>query len=292
MTAELPPAPAGSSDVMKGEPVLETRPASPPPGAPTALGRRFTAGGVVGRTLEVWWRHLIPFTVMSLAVYAPAVVAPVLAWSWLVPGAPGGGADGILRAGALATGAVVVMLALAVVQAGAVMFGTARSLAGEQARFGEMLAIGVRRGLPVIAAVLLVWLAVLGATLLLVVPGIVVMVATSVAVPAAVVERRGPLDAFRRSLALTRGARWPLFAAGLALVVIVALLSTLAQAAAGLLMGALAADTSAVPAVLILSQLGNALFSVIPTVGISVAYHDLRVAKEGVDTGALARVFE
>ncbi len=264
----------------------------PPPGVPTALGRRFTAGGVVGRTLEVWWRRLIPFTVMSLAVYAPAAAAPVLAWRWLAPGAQGGGTDGMIRAGVLVAGAVVLMLALAVVQAGAVTFGTVRALAGEQARFGEMLAIGVRRGLPVIAAGLLVWLAILGATLLLVVPGIVVMVATSVAVPAAVVERRGPLEAFRRSLALTRGARWPLFASGLALLVVVMLLSTLAQAAAGLLMGALAADPGAVPAVLVLSQLGNALFSVIPTVGIAVAYHDLRVAKEGVDTGALARVFE
>jgi hypothetical protein len=152
--------------------------------------------------------------------------------------------------------------------------------------------VGVRRGLPVVAAGFLVWLAVLGGTLLLVVPGIVVMVATSVAVPAAVVERRGAVAAFRRSLELTRGSRWPLFAAGLALVVVVVLLSSLAQVAAGLLVGLVAPGERAVAVALVLSQLANALFSAIPTVGIAVAYHDLRVAKEGVDAEALARVFE
>jgi hypothetical protein len=273
------------------EPVLGTRLVSPLPDAPAALGRRFTAGAVVERTLEVWWRHLLPFTVTSLAVYAPAVAASVLSWRWVQPGAEGGVGAGMVRVGAVAAVAVVAMLALAVVQAGAVTFGTVRYLAGEPAGLGEMLSVGARRGLRVVAAGLLVWVAVLAAALLLVLPGLVVMVATSVAVPSAVVERRGALAAFRRSLALTRGSRWPLFAAGLALVVVVSLLSMLAQLAAGSV-AALVPGERAFTAALVLYQVANALFAAIPTVGIAVAYHDLRVAKEGVETEALARVFE
>ena len=48
----------------------------------------------------------------------------------------------------------------------------------------------------------------------------------------------------------------------------------------------------AMAALLLSSQLGNALLSPLPLVALSVAYHDLRVEKEGLDTATLARVFE
>jgi hypothetical protein len=282
---------------MTDGPVLETRLAPPTPAAsPAPLERRFTVGGVVGRTVEVWWRHLLPFTLMSGVVYAPFAAAFALAGAVLAEGAPGGalppGGGGLARIGAAFAAASVATIALAVVQAGAVTVGTVRHLNGERARLGEMLSVGLRRGLPVVAAGFVVWLAVLAGTLLLVIPGVVVMVATSVAVPAAVVERKGAVGAFRRSLALTRGYRWPLFAAGFVLVVVVSVLSAIGQAVASVLASLVLPAEHALAASLVLSQLGNALFSAIPTVGISVAYHDLRVAKEGVDTDALARVFE
>lgn len=271
-------------------PVLETRLAAGPGPAAAPPARPFGAGGVVARTLEVWRRHLLAFTLLSLAVYAPLAAALVLSWQVFRRAAPGG--PGAVAVAVATGGAALASLALAVVQAGAVTYGAVRYLAGGRARLPEMLSTGVRRGLPVVATGFLVWLAVAGATLLLVVPGIVVMVATCAAVPAAVVERRGAVDAFRRSLALTRGSRWPLFAAGLALLAVVLVLSTLAQVAAGLAAGALFSPQRAGVAALVLTQVANALFSAIPTTGIAVAYHDLRVAKEGVDTEALARVFE
>ncbi len=43
---------------------------------------------------------------------------------------------------------------------------------------------------------------------------------------------------------------------------------------------------------IVASQLGSAVFSVLPAVAVAVCYHDLRRAKEGVDTAELARVFE
>jgi hypothetical protein len=269
-------------------PVLETR-LVPQPAAAAPAARAFSAGGVVGRTLEVWWRHLLAFTILSFAVYAPLLAALVAAWVVFRRAGPGG--PGMVGVGVAFAAATLLSLALAAMQAGAVTYGTVRHLGGGRARLPEMLSVGVRRGLPVVSTGFLVWLAVAGGTLLLVVPGVVLLVATCAAVPAAVVERRRAVDAFRRSLALTRGSRWPLFAAGLALVAVVAVLSTLAQVAA-IAAGALLSPARAAVVTLVVTQLANAVFASIPTVGIAVAYHDLRVAKEGVDTEALAKVFE
>jgi hypothetical protein len=274
--------------VSPPEQILETRLASPPPAA-LPLERRFTVGGVVSRTMRAWWRHAPAFTVMSIVVYAPTVAALVALF-----GTFGGRADEgfVTRGVAAVTGASLASLALGFVQLGAVTYGTVRTLAGERARLGAMLAAGFRRGLPVAATGLLVWLATLGGLLLLVVPGVMIMVATSVALPAAVVERPGVVGAFRRSLELTRGHRWPLLAAGAAIMAILWVLAALTQVAATVAVAALLPREQAMGAYVFASQLGNVLFSALPFVGMAAAYHDLRVAKEGVDTAALARVFE
>jgi hypothetical protein len=127
--------------------------------------------------------------------------------------------------------------------------------------------------------------------LLLLVPGLVFMVAACVAVPAAVVERPGVVGAIQRSFDLTRGSRWPLFAAGGVVLVVLWALSLVTQVAFGLAAFAIPGGQG-VAFRMIGTQLGNALFSVIPAVAIAVSYHDLRLAKEGVDTAELAKVFE
>ncbi|MDH7970978.1 hypothetical protein QH494_02190 [Sphingomonas sp. AR_OL41] len=56
------------------------------------------------------------------------------------------------------------------------------------------------------------------ATLLLIVPGLMLMTAWAMALPAVSVEPLGPIEALRRSEALTRGARWPVFGVILVLI--------------------------------------------------------------------------
>lgn len=278
--------------VDPGRQVLETRLVAPAPSAP-AGGPRFTVGGVLSRTLRVWWAHVWSFGAMSLVVYAPMLVGFALVWAAfqgaLAPRAPGPGE--LARGMALAFAGGAASLALAVVQMGAVTYGTVRWLHGERAAFGRMVAVGLRRGLPVVGTGFLVWLLTFAGLLLVFVPGIVFLVAACVAVPAAVVERPGVLGALRRSFELTRGSRWALFAAGLVLLVVLWVLSALLQVAATLVVPALP-PAWAVGAMLVASQVGNVLFSVLPVVAIAVCYHDLRQAKEGVDTAELARVFE
>ncbi|HEY6003934.1 MAG TPA: hypothetical protein VIV57_13740 [Anaeromyxobacter sp.] len=271
------------------EPILETQLVASPPHE-VQLGYRFTVGGIIGKTFTVWWKHVLAFTVLSAVVYSPITVSFGLFYGSLLsprPPAP----DEIVK---YAIGFLVVMgltILLAVIQAGAVTYGTVRHLSDERPRLGDMLRAGFRRGLPVVGVGVALWVGTVVGLLVLVVPGVMFMVASSVAIPAAVVEKPGILGAFRRSFTLTRGRRWPLFAAWLAVVVIVWVLAAVIQVGATLLSVLLPPQARAVGAIMG-SQLGNVFFSALPLIGIAVAYHELRAEKEGVDTAALAKVFE
>lgn len=276
---------------MTNEPILETYLVAPP-AHEVRLGHRFTVGGVISKTVSVWWKHVLAFTALSVVVYSPFAVTFGLVYAWM-PWAGGVPRQEELPKLAIAmVGVGLLTLVLTVIQAGAVTYGTVRHLSGERARFADMLGAGFRRGLPVVGVGLLLWLGTVLGTLLLVVPGMLFMVATCVAVPAAVVEKPGVFGAIRRSFALTRGRRWPLFAAGFALLVMMWVLAAVVQVGATVAFAALLPPQKAAAGVLVASQLGNVLFSAIPLIGISVAYHELRAEKEGVDTAALARVFE
>ena len=283
----MPDAPVDPSP-----PVLDTELVAPTVLAP-ALGPSFTVGGVLSRTLRVWWAHVGPFAAMSLVVYAPLIAGFGLVFGWVMTSAQGRAPE----PGEIATGMGLVLaagagsLVLWVVEVGAVTYGTVRWLNGERAPFGRMVGVGFRRGLPVVGTGFLVWLVTIAGFFLLLVPGVLLLVAACVAVPAAVVERPGLVGAIRRSFDLTRGSRWALFAAGLVIGVLQAVLSAVVQAAF-LLFAALIPPAWAFGATMVASQVGNALFSVLPIVAIAVCYHDLRLAKEGADTAELARVFE
>ncbi len=284
-----------------GPPILETQLVAPTVLAPDAragfgapaAGRRFSVGAVLSRTLRVWWAHALAFSGMSLVVYAPMLVVFTGFWLTFQRAALGRAPEPaelvrqvvILLAGMLAT------MVLSVVQMGAVTYGTVRWLNGERTPFGRMLGVGLRRGLPVVGTGLAVWVVVMAGMLLLFVPGMMFLVASCVAVPAAVVERPGIAGALRRSFELTRGSRWPLFAAGFVIVVVMWLLSAGVQLGA-LLLAAVLPPAHALAVTAVSSQVGSALFSVLPVVAVAVCYHDLRLAKEGVDTAELARVFE
>jgi hypothetical protein len=279
------------------DPVLQTRLVAPPLPAPASLEQRFTVGGVVSKTMSVWWKHLGAFTLMSFVTYVPISLGfAVLLWqSFMLSGRRSADAAELrlfASIGIALLGGSLLTMVLTAIQTGAITYATVRHLQGARARLGEMLGVAFRRALPVVAVSFLLGLGFFGGTLLLLVPGIMFLVASSVAMPAAVVERPGIFASFSRSYALTRGNRWSLFAAGFVILVIMWVFSLIIQLTATIgVTLALGPERGPIAAVAV-SQLGNAFFSAIPLVAISVAYHDLRVAKEGVDTASLAAVFE
>jgi hypothetical protein len=276
----------------RSEPVLETQLVAPTVLAPAAAPA-FTVGGVLSRTMKVWGAHFWSFAAMSLVVYAPMIAGFGTFFAWVMGASEGRAPEPaeLATGGAAVAAGSAVTIVLSVVQMGAVTYGTVRHLHGERAPFGRMVAVGFRRGLPVVGTGFVVWLGTVAGIVLLFVPGILFLVASCVAVPAAVVERPGVFGSIGRSFALTRGSRWPLFAAGLVIVVVVWILSSVLQIGS-LLLGAVVPPPYLLVVSLVASQVGNALFSVVPVVAIAVCYHDLRLQKEGVDTADLARVFE
>ena len=140
-----------------------------------------------------------------------------------------------------------------------------------------------RRFLPVIGVAFLSTLLAGLASLLLIIPGLILFTAWYVAIPACVVERLGPWTSLQRSAALTKGNRWKVARLIIVLTVITGIgggLVVAVTAEAGMTIGLIAN--------LIWSALVGAFSAILGV----VIYHDLRVAKEGVDTDQIAAVFD
>ena len=120
--------------------------------------------------------------------------------------------------------------------------------------------------------------------LLLVVPGLIFLTMWFVTTPACVVERLGVFDSMARSSALTRGHRWQIFG----MMALIAIAEGIAGAGVKAVLGLAGNAGLVIAGTLIWSSVTSA-FSAIFAV---VTYHDLRVAKEGIDTQRIAAVFD
>jgi hypothetical protein len=288
---------------MPGEPMpqpveepLSTTAVPPSPWSTPAVRRpqaAFTAGGVIAKTFRVWWKRFLPFTLLSVAA-----TAPMAAWVLDLQRGVGAGnpADPFAAFRAMWTGRAVVLwlasMILHVVALGAMTHGTFEHLRGGRPRLAALVSLGTRRALPVAGTLVAAWLAIAGGMLLLVVPGAMIACAWVASVPAVVVERLGPKAAFSRSSALSRGSRWAVFGAFAALFAIVWALAAVVQGVATVVAFSAVSQAQAPLWTAAISQLGGAMFSSIPAIGAAVAYHDLRAAREGLDTDQLASVFE
>jgi uncharacterized membrane protein len=105
-----------------------------------------------------------------------------------------------------------------------------------------------------------------------------------VAVAACVVERRGPFAAMGRSNQLTKGHRWKIFG----LLILLILVSVLAA----LLIGLILTPLGSTILTFIVNVVWSAIWGAYYATAVAVSYHDLRVAKEGVDIEQIASVFD
>lgn len=244
---------------------------------------RFGVGRVLGQTFPIWLRNFVPFTILTVLVYAPRLLYLFaarrnrlrdtdLAWDFLVD-------------------QVLMMLVTA-----ALIYGVLERLRDRGASIGACLGAGFSRFLPVLGVTVCVYLLALLAALpsvllaaLLRFPPLsilsaVIMVAILarywMAVPVAVVERPGVVASLRRSAELTRGS-------GVAIFAILVLFYALWYAAFLILVFNAGTFRTFEIGSLILGMARGMLLAV----ACAVAYHDLRVAKEGIGTDDLVRVF-
>jgi uncharacterized membrane protein len=176
---------------------------------------------------------------------------------------------------------------------GALIYGTINDLNGRRFSVTDGLTIGLHNFLPLLAVGFLYVLAVALGCLLLVVPGIMVAVAWSVAVPVLIAERAGVFETFGRSAELTRGNRWRIFALMLLYVAVFIVVSVVVEVIGGIASftaSAILGETTVQHVVV--NAISNVVSALIGATGAAVLYVELRRVREGVGHEELASIFD
>ncbi len=263
----------------------------------TAVPRRFEIGRVISGTFSVIGRNFGPFALLALILGGLPNLLVSLAQISFISDQQTFSPQAMIG---FFLGLVVMLVAAFVLQA-AIVHATVADLNGRRVVVGESLKVGLRNWLPLFGLAILMGLGLMIGFVLLIVPGIILAVMWSVAVPAKVVEKIGVMEAFQRSRDLTRGRRWAIFGLIVIYVIAVWIVEAAIMAAfmpfvlsKGLQPGAAAAGFShSINIVtLVASPLIATLSTLVSTAGGATLYSELRGTREGVGPEALASVFD
>lgn len=247
-------------------------PIQPTPVAQYAEGE-FQVGQILNRTFAVLSRNLLPFCVVTAIAYLPNLL--------LLEGQDANENPG--RVAVMVLAGAVLSLVLSALSQAIVLFGAFEDMRGRPVDVIASLKVGLARFFPVVGVALLVGLLTALAAILLVFPAFIVMSMLFVAMPVCIVERLGPVKSLGRSSALTKGHRWKVFGLWLVIMLITAVGSGM--------LGGISVATGPIVGGL-LKLIWGALAGAFNAIMVVVAYHDLRVVKEGVDTDRIASVFD
>jgi Membrane domain of glycerophosphoryl diester phosphodiesterase len=247
--------------------------------AAMATGREFRVGAIFTRAWQVYAANFVVFSLIAIVISLPNLLS----------------GEGETYTGVLRNVAVFIFwMIVNTVGLAVILYAAFQAMRGRPIQIGEAIRRGLSRFWAIVGLAILQWLGIFIGFLLFIVPGIMLFIRWSAALPACVVEGLGPLASMKRSAELTKGHRWKIFGVyavlwllGMILVaIIVAVIFALigAVTAAGLSRGF---GVGAVIS-LVLSAILTAYINIIQV----MVYHDLRVAKEGVDTEQIAAVFD
>jgi len=238
-------------------------------------------GSVLGRTFSVWARNLVPFLLVGLVVVSPVLLGFLLLGLSPSPNA--------LWARLLDLVSNVLTLALT----GGVTYGVFQALHERPSDVGDILRKGVNRMGAVWATAIFMGIAVALGICALIIPGLVLMTRWWVAVPVAVIESLGASAALKRSSELTEGNRWRVFALVLTMGVIVFVATLVLAGLLGAATAGLQSSTRQIhPWTQLLLEVLTVPLNALAAVAPAIAYHDLRIGKEGADMEELLRVFD
>jgi hypothetical protein len=252
-------------------------------------------GRVISGTFQVLGRNALVF--LALALLLSGIPAGIMGYLQAanMGGLQGGNiafSPGVVESFALTW---LVSIVTAAILQGALIYGTVQDMNGQRPNVGECLATGLRAFLPLIGVSILFALAVILGFVFLIVPGLMVICAWCVAVPALVAERTGVFGAFSRSAALTKGHRWRIFALLIVAWVIALVISMVIGAVAtGASFASSGLDPAALarsPVRIIGAAVANTLSAAIGSTGVAVLYVELRRARDGLGPQWLAEIF-
>ena len=257
---------------------------------------RFDIGDVIKAGLSTYWKNLPNAIVLAAIGVTPLIVFLAFAFAWVLGDDTGAGS--VFWSG-FAAYAFVLCFYLFWIEAG-MTFVVVRTLRSGPPGLGETLAFTVR-ALPRVSVVgLLCLVFVTLGTLVLIVPGILLWLALWVRVPVAAVERIGVWQCVKRTHELTKGAKGRIFGIDLLIYGASYLVSVLAGAASmaiGWAFGwsleeALLSETNLAVFGVVVIAFSAAVYWSVRAAVVAVSYHDLRVIKDGADTGQIAKVFD
>ena len=240
----------------------------------------FRIGRILNRTTSVLSRNFPMFFAVSAVAQLPTLLVSRLSFS---PETVTSGWQ-LTQVFALTGASVVLTIVLSVISQAVLLYGAFQDMRGRPVSLIESLQVGRRRFFPIIGLAVAMTVLLLLAGILFIIPAMVLYTMWFVATPACVVEQLGPSNSMRRSTQLTKGHGWKVF--GLWLLLFLA--------------GSVADQTITAALTAIggrplgfLGQLAWAgIWGAFYAVAVVVTYHDLRVAREGIDIHQIAGVFE
>jgi hypothetical protein len=282
------PAPAGQNPLL------------PQPPAPGLRLRPLSFGELLDEIFRVYRRHFWLFVSIALLLALPSLVLQIVSGqadqvgfsASLLGGATGGGSEQDARPPDLNLAALGLqyLLAIALIPfaEGAIALAAIDTALGRPVTLASCFRRVLRRywallGVALLGVVLL--------PLFFCLPVFVwILVRWSMAVPALLAERRGPVQAIQRSWELTRDNWWRLFGILLVVVLIQVVMNSL-LGAAGLPIAILIPFVSNLvrgAVAVTVSTLGTALVTPILYLCVVLLYFDLRIRKESFDLDQLA----
>jgi hypothetical protein len=247
-----------------------------------AIGGKFDMGRVVSATFASIQKN-------AALLFPAALVYVVVSQGISYAGMIGMDPAAMMSSPLYWIGIVIALLGGVVFQA-FVIHVVVDSHRGNKPSFGTSLAAAFKSILPLLATGILVVLGCYIGLIFLIVPGAILFVMWSVAIPVVVVEGVGPIKALGRSRALTKGSRWAIFGLSLAAIIIVSLLSF---AIYGFNLAAMSTAMLSLDIPRIIASMAvSTITTVLMYVGITAIYSELRMVKEGVANDQLAAAFD
>jgi hypothetical protein len=237
--------------------------------------RNFSVGLVFNRSFSILSRNLLPFGLVAAVAALPSALL-------LTPGVDLISSD--IAGGVIAVLGVILMFVLSALSQAVVLYGAFDDMRRRPVDIAESIRVGLRRFFPVLGVAIFVPVMIALAGVALIFPAFIVAAMLFVSMPACVVERLGPVKAMGRSANLTKGHRWQIFGIWIAILLGGSVAQTTLQGIASSIGGPVIS--------VIVTLLWGAVYGAFSAVLAVVAYHDLRVAKEGVDTDQIASVFD
>ncbi|HEX7822039.1 MAG TPA: hypothetical protein VF463_15630 [Sphingobium sp.] len=248
-------------------------------------------GGVLSRAFGVMGGN--PIVIFGLSFLFGAL--PIQLYTYFLINAAGSPGLSPVTLGVVSTGSIVLFLLCSMLAQGAIIRASLAYAGGERASFGECIAVGLTKLLPLIGLSILLMLGIMAGFLLLFIPGVILLIMWSVAAPALVAEPVGILGAFGRSRYLTKGARWKIFGMLILMFVLLAVLSAvlnLSLYSLGVPTGQARWMDGAFPLWSIaISAVSNTITTAFSSTIVTGLYLSLRNWKDGPQAEALADIF-